>query len=166
MFWINGLRNLKVPAGRPTNYTPEIGKFICDKVSTHPVGYRILQDLYPEIPSYQTLLEWRAKFSEFGERYLNAKRFQSEILVEEIDSMIPDGIRYYIDDKGQERIDAPSAGLIIAKINNRKWTASKLAPKIYGDRKELENVQAENETIKAELAKLRAELDAKNKRDY
>ena len=39
-------------------------------------------------------------------------------------------------------------------------------PKLYGDRKELEQVQSENETIKAELATLRAELAKKNKREY
>ena len=70
------------------------------------------------------------------------------------------------DDKGQERIDPPSASLLIAKINNRKWTAARLAPKIYGDQKRVEELEGENERVKAELRALRDKLDKANIAEY
>ncbi len=154
------------PGGRPTKYTAELAAKICEVIATNPVGYRTLEKIFPEMPHYSTLLAWRRSNSEFSEQYLNAKRFQAEIMVEEIDDMIPPEVRYYIDDKGQERIDSPSAALVIAKINNRKWTASKLAPKLYGDQKQVEELSSQNEQLKKELMELRARLDAENKKDY
>ena len=86
--------------------------------------------------------------------------------MEEIDDMIPSEIRYIVDERGNERIDPPSASLVIAKINNRKWTAARLAPKIYGDRQIIEQTTAENTELKEELARLRAQLAENNKKDY
>ncbi len=153
-------------AGRPTKYTPELGKLICERVATNPVGLETLLTLYSDMPEHSTIKAWRKQHSEFSAWYLEAKSFQSQLLVEEIDDMIDCGIRYITDDKGQERIDPPSASLLIAKINNRKWTAARLAPKIYGDKQIIEQTTSENESLKAELAALRAQLDEKNKSSY
>ncbi len=131
-------RNHKNVGGRPTIYSEELAEKICQIVAINPVGYRTLENLYEEIPHYSTLLAWRRKYPWFSERYLEAKRFQAEILVEDIDDLIPNRIIYYLDEKGQERIDSPSAGLLIAKINNRKWTAAKLVPKLYGERQQVD----------------------------
>ncbi len=125
--------------GRPSIYTDDLAKLICERVATNPVGLEKLITLYPDMPTSSTIKAWRKQYSQFSSWYLEAKSFQSQLLVEEIDDMIPDQIKYYIDERGNERIDAPSASLLIAKINNRKWTAARLAPKIYGDRKTEEN---------------------------
>ncbi len=152
--------------GRPTKYTPEFGKLICERVATNPVGLETLISLYPDMPDHSTIKAWRKQYPEFSSWYLEAKSFQSQLLVEEIDDMIDCGIRYIVDDKGQERIDPPSASLLIAKINNRKWTASRLAPKIYGDKQIIEQTTSENEQLKAELSELRAKLAEKAKSEY
>jgi hypothetical protein len=75
---------------------------------------------------------WRFKHPEFSVQYLDAKRHQMDLVMEELDSLIDSNLGYYTDDKGNERIDSPSATIAIAKANNRKWFASKLAPKLYG----------------------------------
>ena len=121
-------------SGRPTDYTPEFGKLICERVAINPVGYSTLRQLYPDMPNLTTIRAWRLSIPEFSTRYLEAKQFQAQLLVEEIDDLLPSEVRFYVDDKGNERIDAPSAAMIIAKINNRKWMAARLAPKIYGDK--------------------------------
>ena len=152
--------------GRPTTYSDEMAKKVCEAIATNTCGYVHLERLYPDLPAFTTVKEWRHRHPEFMSQYLEARRLQAELMVEEIDDMVPKEIRYYVDDRGQERIDAPSAGLLIAKINNRKWQASKLAPKIYGDKKEIEQLTDENQKIKAELLELRAQLDAQNKKEY
>lgn len=151
--------------GRPTTYTPELAAKVCERVATIPVGLNKLCKMFDDMPDPTTIYLWRITHESFSKQYLEAKKFQSEIMVEEIDEM-GDHITYYIDDKGQERIDPPSVALVTARANNRKWTASRLAPKIWGDKKELEQVQSENAEIKAELHRLRVELAEKNKKEY
>jgi len=153
-------------AGRPTKYTDDLAKLICSRVATNPVGLETLVTLYNDMPEPSTIKAWRHQYPQFSAWYLEAKSFQSQLLVEDIDGMIDCGIRYIVDDKGQERIDPPSASLLIAKINNRKWTAARLAPKIYGDKQIIEQTTSENEQLKAELAELRAKLAEKAKSEY
>lgn len=153
-------------AGRPTKYNTDLAKLICSRVATNPVGLETLITLYDDMPDHSTIKAWRYKYPEFSSWYLEAKSLQAQLLVEEIDSLLPSEIKHYIDAQGNERIDAPSASMVIAKINNRKWTAARLAPKIYGDKQVIEQVTADNEALKAELAELRVKLDAQNKSEY
>lgn len=134
--------------GRPTKYTDELAKLICERVATNPVGIETLISLYPDLPHSSTIKAWRKTYPQFSAWYLEAKAFQAQIMVEDIDELIPPEIRYYTDDKGNERIDAPSASLLIAKINNRKWTAARLAPKIYGDKQHIETTVKHEEQLK------------------
>lgn len=157
-----------LPMGRPTKYTEDLAKLICSRVATNPVGLETLVTLYDDMPEHSTIKAWRHKYPNFSAWYLEAKSLQAQLLVEEIDDLIPKDIRYYIDDRGNERIDAPSASMLIAKINNRKWTAARLAPKIYSERMFVtdESKNSENEALKAELIELRAKLAEQNKSEY
>lgn len=151
--------------GVPTIYTEELGAYICEKIATHPIGYEHIKKIFPELPASITLREWRLKHPEFAARYLAAKSLQAQILVEEADEMIPSEILYYYDDKGNQRVDSPSASLVIAKINNRKWAAARLAPKVYGD-KSVEALREDSDRIKQELQEVRDRLDKENKKEY
>ena len=122
--------------------------------------------MYPDLPLKGVVSRWRLKHADFGANYLAAKAFQAELMVEEIDELIPHEIKTYIDDRGNERIDSPSASLAIAKANNRKWTAARLAPKRYGDLTRLENLEEENHDLKKELDALRIQLAIKHEKDY
>jgi len=144
-------------AGRPTKYSDELADLICSRIASHPVGYATLQQMYQDMPEPITIREWRKKYERFSTKYLEAKAFQAQILVEDIDDLIPEKINYYLDDKGQERIDSASASLLIAKINNRKWMAARLAPKIYGDKKQEESSPSDT------LSKIKSLVDDLNK---
>jgi regulator of replication initiation timing len=52
------------------------------------------------------------------------------------------------------------------KVDSIKWQASKLAPKIYGDKQIVETVTTENDQLKQELSELRAKLAEKAKSEY
>jgi hypothetical protein len=124
-------------AGRPTIYTPELAELICEKVATNTVGLEDLCRLFPELPNHDTIKRWRKEKQEFSALYHEAKVFQSRLLVEECEYLIPE-VKTYVDDAGYERLDPASASLLKAKIEHRRWMAARLAPKIYGDKQQIE----------------------------
>lgn len=157
----------KKQMGAPsTKFCQEMADRICQLLSTNPIGYETLNQIYPELPCKQVVNKWRIENSDFASRYFQAKTHQAQILVEEIDSMLPEKLNTFVDEKGNERYDPSSASMMIAKLNNRKWTASRLLPKIYGDAKQVETLTSQNDALREELRLLREQLNSKNEKDY
>lgn len=157
----------KHPGGRPTNYNPEIAKLICERISTHDIGIQRLCNKYADMPGKETIREWKLKHPEFAAQYALAKQEQVTNLAEDIIDIADDGLNdYYLDDSGIATVNTDHINRSRLRIDTRKWYASKLAPKIFGDAKRVEELEGENERVKEELARLRAELDAKNKKEY
>ena len=152
---------------RPSIYTEALADRICEIVGTHPVGLPTLCKMFPEIPSYETINVWRWSKKSFADKYAAAKRFQAEMMAESLeavtDELLDDS---YLDKDGVRRVDSGMVARARIITDSRKWTASKLAPKIYGDKQIIEQTTSENEKLKEEIANLRAELNKKNKRDY
>ena len=158
---------MTIPKGRPTKFNDELAAKICQLVAINPIGLRRLCDKYPELPASETINIWRWEKRDFSTQYAIAKQHQAELMVESFEEVIDDTSTYvYQDDNGVTRIDTGMIAQARLVIDTRKWTASKLAPKIYGDKKEVEQLQGENERVKAELAELRAKLDKANVSEY
>lgn len=155
------------PGGRPTKYTPELVDRICQIVATHPVGLPKICKMFPDLPHPDTIRCWRWEKTEFSARYAEAKRFQAEIMAESLEDITDDLLDFsYEDEDGVRRIDSGMVARARIIADSRKWTASKLAPKIYGDKQQVEQVTSENDQLKAELAELRAKLADKSKAEY
>ncbi len=117
------------------------------------------------MPSTDTIYKWRYRHSEFADKYALAKAKQAELMAEQLIDIADEGINdTYIDDYGKQQIDTDVIARSRLRVDTRKWYASKLAPKIYGD--QVNQVQKENEDLKKELEELRLQLDAKNKKEY
>lgn len=151
--------------GRPSSYTPEIATLICKKIATSTYGLKKLCSLNPDLPDSTTIDDWRFDHPEFSRQYFEAKRFQAELLAEETLDLC-DNLSTYEDEKGVDRIDAGMLGKTRLQVATRQWHASKLAPKIYGDKQIIEQTTSENESLKAELAELRARLAEQSKSEY
>ncbi len=159
------VKSRKGIGGRPTTYNPEIAAYVCDIISTHPHVLNKLNRMYAEFPDATTIYAWMHAHPQFSQQYLEARKAQATVLA---DSMldVADTIPVYHDEKGNERIDAGMLGRAKLEYETRKWHASKMAPKIYGDKQIIEQTTSENESLKAELSALRAQLAEKNKSDY
>lgn len=155
------------PGGRPSIYTPELADFICEKIATSTSGLRRLCAENPELPDQTTINEWRFKNHQFSLQYTKAKQVQSELLAEECLDISDDDSRdvKYTKD-GDEVFNTEFAARSRIRIDTRKWLASKLAPKIYGDKQVIETVTTENDELKKELAELRAKLAEQSKCEY
>ena len=153
--------------GRPTLYTPELADEICQVIATNPCGLPKICNLHSHFPSPETIRVWRWEKPQFSAKYTEAKKFQSEIMAESIEDVCDELLsNSYVDEDGNKKLDGGLVGHARLVVDSRKWTASKLAPKIYGDRKELDQALAENESIKSELTELRAKLAEKNQKEY
>lgn len=143
----------KHAGGRPTKYNIEIGNRICELISTSTVGLYTLCQNTKDLPAASTIRLWRVKNPEFSAQYARAKLVQADLLAEDCldisDASTPEEI-------GVDRL----------RVDTRKWLASKLLPKQYGDKLLLEQKTEENEELKKELLALRAELDQRNKREF
>ncbi|MGE4118960.1 MAG: hypothetical protein AB7F29_13890 [Candidatus Nitrosocosmicus sp.] len=158
----------KRPAHRPLEYTKEMGDRICELVSTHPYGLRKICRLYPELPDQVTINRWRLRLQSFRIQYAQAKLDQAELLAEECMEIADDDM---LDTKidpetGYETCNTEFIARSRLRVDTRKWLASKLLPKQYGNLKEVETLTSQNDALREELRILRAELDAKNKKDY
>lgn len=154
-------------AGRPSIYSEELAKRICTLVATNPVGLPTLCRMYPELPTRETINVWRWEKRDFSDMYTKAKQHQAEIMAESIEEVAQElKDNSYVDDLGLAKIDSGMLGHARLVCDNRKWTAARLAPKIYGDQKQLESLQDENAKVKADLEALRIKFAEEHKKDY
>lgn len=152
-------------SGRPSIYTPELADRICKLVSTMTVGIDKICEQFPDLPDSETIIAWRVSKPGFSGKYSDAKRAQAELYAEETLD-IADAERTYVDTSGNVRIDPGAVAHQKLRINARQWHASKLAPKVYGDRHVVEQVTTENGELKKEIESLRAQLAEKSKKDF
>ena len=117
----------------PIRYSPETGKYVCDVISTSTISLKKLHKLHNDFPEETTVLEWRKRYQEFADLYTQAKMSQAEMFADEIIEL-SDEAGTYIDAEGNERVDTGSVAKQRLRIDTRKWIASRLAPKVYGDK--------------------------------
>jgi|HubBroStandDraft_2_1064218.scaffolds.fasta_scaffold911343_2 hypothetical protein len=148
--------NPKNKGGRPSDYTTEKADLICKIISTTTWGLPKICSYFKsvyDIPCESVVREWRLNHEEFATKYARAKLAQADILAEECldisDNSTPE-------DYNVNRL----------RIDTRKWLASKLLPRQYGDKSLLEQKTEENDKLKEELRELRANLDATNRREF
>ena len=137
----------KIKSGRPKiQYTTALGQAICDAIATTPYGLNIICDLHPEFPCPDTLYSWIAYNKDFFERYLDAKQRQIETHMEHT---------YNIADKATPE----TVSLAMMQINLRKWHASRLMPKKYGEKFQAESVDSTTSELSKTIEKLEGQIE-------
>lgn len=123
---------------RPTDFTPEIADKICGQLSAG-VSLRTVC-LADDLPSTVTVFSWLRKFPEFLNQYEKAKAECADAYAEEIIDIADDGTNDWMErnDKDGENIGWQLNGEHVQRsrlrIDSRKWIASKLKPKKYGEK--------------------------------
>lgn len=120
--------------GRPSTYTEEMGEKFCERLAAGESLRSICSD--PEMPSAPTIYTWLDRFPLFAERYARARSAQTEAMLEEM-LEIADNTKIDPQDKR-------------VRIDTRKWAMSKLRPKKYGDKLDLEHSGPDGGAIKVE----------------
>lgn len=142
--------------GRPTKYTKAIAAKICDGLAAGKSMRTVCSD--PKLPTTRTVWKWLAEDAEFLHQYEKAKDECADMLVEEMLEIADDGRNDYDFMPILRELDP---GMTIGELNDsvvlallaknrpegaqrsrlrvdaRKWIASRLKPRKYGDKLEL-----------------------------
>jgi hypothetical protein len=121
--------------GRPTKYDDELSYKICEIISTSNKSLRTICS-EDGMPAVSTILKWITEIPEFSIRYARAKEEQADFLAEEIIEIADDSSQDLerIDDYGNRIENKEFVNRSRLRVDARKWVASKLKPKRYGDK--------------------------------
>lgn len=148
------------PKGRPTKYTPELGKEIGDAIASSELGLIHLVNANPHWPDRATIFKWRTLHPDFGDIYTRAKEEQCEVVVEYMQEVMSEPHKWKDPETGLCKIDVPMLRL---KMDTMKWHASKLKPKKFGDTKDQE---PQNTSLDEDCKKRYGDLDKRNRKEY
>ncbi len=126
-----------MPAGRPTDYTPEIAQTICGQMIE---GLSLREICRAEdMPARSTVHLWLNKFEEFSDQYARAMDLRCDFWADEILEISDDGTNDWVERKlkdGSTKIVFDGEHVMRSKLrsDNRKWLMSKMVPKKWGDK--------------------------------
>jgi hypothetical protein len=131
---------MEATRGRPSTFSQEIADFICSKLELGESLNSICRD--ESLPRESTVRKWALENREgFYTQYARARQVQAERWIDEIvtiaDSAAPE--------------DYNCARL---RVDTRKWIASKVLPKVYGDAQLLKHADADGNVLKIELSRV------------
>lgn len=90
------------------------------------------------MPCAQTVFVWLFKHPEFNDRYAKARDEQADVYADEIAEISDNGMNDWMDtndpDNPGYRVNGEAIARSRLRIDTRKWIASKLKPKKYGEK--------------------------------
>ena len=126
------------PLGRPTTFNQEIADKICELIATHGDTLDQLKAQYG-IPDKHTIYMWTQRYDHFLTAYARARIAQAQLFADEVIE-ISDCVAFdtVIDEHGQARANNEWIARSRLRVDSRKWLATKLLPRVYGDKVQTE----------------------------
>lgn len=122
--------------GRPTVRTPEIVDAILTQIAEGRSLVSILKSR-ADFPVYSSFMEWVSQDKVLAERYAKAKEDQADYLAEELLDIADDGSNDWMETNDPEnpgwKLNGEHYQRSRLRVDTRKWIASKLKAKKYGD---------------------------------
>lgn len=139
-----------------TRFTQEVFDKICLRIANGESLRKICKD--EKMPNLTTVWKWLNNNPELDKQYARAREEQAELFVDEIqeisDAKIPLG--------PDGKIDNGAVNQARLRIDARKWVASKLKPKKFGDFTKVQAEVKDTSTTSTWLGEVLSEID-KNK---
>lgn len=123
--------------GRPSEFSQETADAICERLADGESLRSICSD--EAMPAKSTVFKWLTQHAQFADQYARAREEQAEALADEIVA-IADEAEASVRHEGEEvrlALDTTAVARNRLRVEARKWVASKLKPKKYGDRQVL-----------------------------
>jgi hypothetical protein len=118
--------------GRPSIFSQKLADTICERLAAGESLRAICLD--ETMPARSSVFKWLAEDDTFSDQYARAREAQADHMAEEILQIADDGENdtYKTDDGDVVNHDVIARSRL--RVDARKWLASKLAPKKYGDK--------------------------------
>lgn len=127
------MEKTKKKTGRKSTYTKEVASKICDRLACGESLRSICMD--EAMPGMSAVLSWLSKHEEFARQYARAREIQADTLADEILNIADEVSNdYAADENGNERVNQEAIARSRLRVDARKWLASKLKPKVYGEK--------------------------------
>lgn len=130
-----------MPSGRPTDYTEELGLAICERIADGESLRSIC--LLEDMPAKSSVFKWLAIHDQFADHYARARDAQADALADEMLDIADDGSNDWMERSekkgGGWEENGEAIGRSRLRLDARKWIASKLKPKKYGDKLDLDH---------------------------
>lgn len=120
---------------RTSLYSKELAEDICEQLAEG----RSLRAICAQegMPGKSTVMRWIEDIAEFRDQYARARERQAEHYLDEIIAIADDAAQDLAEVEGREVVNHEVIQRSRLRVDTRKWAMSKLAPKKYGDRLDL-----------------------------
>ena len=120
--------------GRPSIYNPELAAQICEHIAQGK-SLRTLAEM-EGMPHQATIMAWLdGSHPDFSEQYARAREAQADKLAEETLLIADESSQdTCVDADGNVKTNTEAIQRSKLRVDTRKWLASKMAPKKYGDK--------------------------------
>ena len=125
-----------MPAGRPSDYTPQLADLICELIQEGNSVRQIC--LMDEMPDRGTVLRWLDIHEDFATKYARARVEQAELMDEKILRLA-------------EECTEENYQSTRVRMAAYQWRAAKLSPKRYGERVDFHNHPGAGATLTLNL---------------
>lgn len=133
--------------GRPTKYTLKLADLICERLACGESMRSVCRD--DDMPAISSVFKWMREHPEFSEQYTKAKEESADALFDDmLDIADNQAMAPLFDSNGQPVLGDDGKQLMAAtntsinharlRVDVRKFHASKLKPKKYGEKQEVE----------------------------
>ncbi|NIA67598.1 hypothetical protein HBA54_03245 [Pelagibius litoralis] len=131
-----------MPRGQPSKYTQKLAAQFCERVADGGTVTEICKA--DDMPCRATIFNWLRDKEEFLDQYVRAKEMQAERMADEILEIADDGTNDFVERKSAdgsayEVFSAEHVQRSRLRVDARKWLMSKMLPKKYGDKTEVEH---------------------------
>ena len=116
---------------RQRPYDPDVAEDILARLSAGESLNAICKA--DEMPPIQAIWEWLSTQPEFAVKYARARDLQADAHADEITAICDERPPEVVGEGGASRVDSGWVQWQRNRIDARKWVASKLKPKKYGD---------------------------------
>lgn len=122
-----------VKVGRPSTYSPDTASAVCAHLASG--GLLVEWCNEPGRPHVATIYRWMEAHPEFRDAYARAREVGLHVMAEEVIAISDDGSRdYKLGPDGDLVPDHDHIARSRLRVDSRKWLASKILPKVYGDK--------------------------------
>jgi hypothetical protein len=127
--------------GRRSTFDAKVATVICERLAEGQSLRQICKD--KDMPGLGAVFSWLARHPDFASQYARAREEQADALADEITDIAdadPQTVPIYDKDGKlvEIKIDTAFEAWRKTRIDARKWVASKLKPKKYGDKLEVD----------------------------